>query len=130
MPTVGIEADLSESLELIGKVENLIGQLAAPTEEMLQYLKERLQEYPPPPAGSTYERTFTLKGGWRDTPILSGDILGELSNPTFYGPYVMDVGEQAGIHQDRWSTTQDIASEEEATALAFYEDYLKELLSG
>lgn len=78
---------------------------------VVDYLKDTLAPdaaaYPPPPDGSTYVRTETLKRGWLEAePTVSAsgtDLLAVLENSTAYGDYVQG-DEQAAIHQGRWRT--------------------------
>lgn len=85
-------------------------------------LVSQLSAYPAPPPNSTYTRTYALQRGWeRAVPILENDgAVMRLINAVTYEPLVQDNASQAGIHQDRWQTTQEIADDnEEATRQAF-----------
>jgi hypothetical protein len=114
-------------LQALERVENLISQLAEPTEEVLEYLRQKMATYPPPPAGSTYVRTMTLQGGWQSL-VLAGNRLGVLSNPVSYGPYVQGAEDQAAVHQGRWQTDEQVAEDETAVVLRIYDQYCQELL--
>lgn len=67
------------------------------------------QEYPPPPAGSTYVRTGTLGRRWSSrVESIAGGVRGTLENPTPYGPFVQG-DQQAVVHRGRWRTLRQIA---------------------
>ena len=56
--------------------------------------------YPPPPAGSTYQRTGQLGMGWGN-PISTGRGEYMFKNDTPYGGYVVG-DDQAFMHRGRW----------------------------
>ena len=84
-------------MELIGigqlyaitkSMKNLRGILSTPTLAVMSLLKSDFQDYPPPPAGSTYVRTFFLKNSW-STKQGTGDILGIVQSVGVpYAPFV------------------------------------------
>lgn len=113
----------------LGKLEDLLSELAEPTRELLELLKLKMQEYPPPPSGSKYIRTYNLRNSWQENIILSGSVLGTLQSDIRYGPYVQDMEQQAAIHQGRWQTIQSVSRETEDEAVEIYESYLKELIA-
>jgi hypothetical protein len=113
----------------LGKLEDVIGELAEPTEETLKLLKERMQEYPPERPGQKYVRTDTLKNGWSEHIILSGDRLGVLRNPTSYGRFVQSDIDQAWMHKDRWQTDKQVVDEKENEVVRIYERYLQKRLN-
>lgn len=87
-------------------------------------LVKQLTEYPPPPADSTYRRTYQLQRGWeRAVPILDndGEIM-RLINSVTYMPFVQDAESQALAHQGRWPTTQEITEDNEQAAQQAFED--------
>lgn len=61
-----------------------------------------MQNYAPPPAGSTYIRTGTLGGGWNHA--MHGPLRHAITNPVMYAPYVVGDNEQAWVHRGRWWT--------------------------
>lgn len=70
------------------------------------------KNYPPPPATSTYIRTFTLGGGWQ---IVSRNDGYTIQNDTPYTKHVVGNAyglEQAWMHQGRWQLLRDVAEEE------------------
>lgn len=114
----------------LGRIDNLLADMAEPTRETLELLKRRMQDYPPPPAGSKYVRTYRLRNSWQEDIILSGNVLGRLESVNVpYAPYVQDEQHQAQIHQGRWQTRQQVAREEEQNVLALYEVYIQELIN-
>lgn len=108
--------------ERLENLDSISDQLATPTREALAFLKERLQIYPPPPSGSTYERTYRLRNSWEETLVLGG---GSITSDVEYGPYVMSEGEQARVHVGRWQTVQGVAMDAESAVIAIYEDFLR-----
>lgn len=86
--------------------------------DALQKVVRTMQDYPPPPPGSTYERTFRLRRGWRIRT--AGDKGWRVSNQAQfrgqrYARYVVGSarGEgQARIHRGRWKLFSDVANEE------------------
>lgn len=79
-----------------------------------QAIVRRMKVYPPPPAASTYIRTFTLMGGWTITPNTNGYTT---RNDTPYTKYVVGNAyglEQAWMHQGRWNLLRDVQDEEVA----------------
>lgn len=121
---------LQPVLATLGILENLLSELAEPTKEVLEMLKEKMQDYPPEPAGSTYNRTETLKNSWEETLILAGDTLGKLEAVGVrYGPFVQDSEMQAWMHRGRWQTNRSVAADNESQVIAIYETYLKERIN-
>lgn len=83
----------------------------------LDLLLNRVTVYPPPPPNSTYVRggpgSQNLGQKWTVRVDRFPDgVVGEIGNNVTYGPYVQSRDMQAGIHQGRWSTIEDIAEEE------------------
>jgi hypothetical protein len=86
--------------------------------DALRRIVRRMQEYPAPPSGSTYVRTFKLKRGWR---IRAAGPTGwtVLNRATFrgvrYAKYVIGSAKgekQAAIHKGRWKLFSEVANEE------------------
>jgi len=68
--------------------------------------------YPPPPAGSKYVRTNTLRAGWlsgqtRFTASGQTQLEAVRENATPYGGYVQGE-DQAWMHVGRWRTTEQM----------------------
>jgi hypothetical protein len=92
-----------------------IGEAVA---EVSEAAREMLMEYPAPPAGSTYERTFELKRGWAEArafgrgtggqfSVGAGTQMVTLTNAVEYVPLVQG-DRQARVHQGRWQTIRDV----------------------
>lgn len=62
--------------------------------------------YPPPPAGSTYVRTYTLPTGWRVEK--QKDSSYTIKNRVEYAHWVVSKKFQAWMHRGRWWTAEDI----------------------
>jgi len=127
-PTLEVR-NLDNILAELGKLDDLIGELAEPTREVLQLLKERMQEYPPERPNQRYVRTNDLKNGWDEYVILAGDRLGLLRNNVPYGHLVQSEKEQAWMHVGRWPTDQQVVDEKEDQAVRIYEAYLRRRLA-
>jgi hypothetical protein len=109
-------------------------QALEPTiDAILEEIGQDAAEYPPPPAGSTYERTEALKRGWLDsepTFTESGQtLIGVLTNSVSYGPFVQGIEDQAAVHDGRWRTTGAIMDAWEERAAQRIEDALGRLVS-
>lgn len=127
---MSLDLNINPAIAKLTDLLDLISELAEPTREVLALLKERLQNYPAPPAGSEYVRTYRLQNSWQEVLILAGDELGKVESVgVLYGPYVQDAEEQAWMHQGRWQTNQMVADDSESIAIAIYEDYLRRKLS-
>ena len=94
--------------ELASKLEAAPALVLAEAEDAgqrsLEALKPDLSSYPPELPNQKYVRTFTLKGGWVDTPpefqSMSSGFEVSLTNPTWYGPYVQEEGEQIDSYKE------------------------------
>lgn len=118
--TVPTIASLEAKLNRLGQT---IAALDAPKEESLNLLLERMTDYPPPPANSTYNRTGDLGNSWEV------DLAGSrVHSDIYYGPFVQDYEEQASIHRGRWQTTQSVAAEEEDNIVGIYERAIDEAI--
>lgn len=102
--------------------------------ESVDIIHERISGYtenfPPRPAGSTYERTFELQEsfskGWTE---LAKKIIGWVTSNLPYAPLVMGKGRQAAIHEDRWYTEQDVADEIFSEVEAIFVEASKRLVA-
>lgn len=74
----------------------------------LRQIIAEAKPYPPPPAGSTYERTFHLEESWEHQIV--NPLRAEVGNVALYAGWVQGV-EQAGIHQGRWTKLVDVTLE-------------------
>jgi DNA-binding beta-propeller fold protein YncE len=81
------------------------------TAEASKYLigneRRGLQHYPSPPSGSTYQRTYKLRFGWRVNSWDAGTKT-VIVNDVEYAPYVQGDNSQAWMHQGRWKTVSDV----------------------
>lgn len=127
--SVDVEKTFGQAVAKLLQLRQALLDLSKPTQEALDLLKERMQIYPPPPANSKYDRTFDLKNSWQTTVLLSGATLGKLTSNIPYGPYVQDADNQAGIHQGRWQTVQQVEQEEDANITAIYERELERIIN-
>jgi hypothetical protein len=119
---------------VIRDLQKLNVQALEPTVgDILEEIGQDAADYPPPPAGSTYERTEALKRGWLDSePTFTETgqtLIGILTNSTPYGPFVQGIEDQAAIHADRWRTTGAIMDAWETRAAQRIEDALGRLVS-
>lgn len=126
---VNLDKQLSQLSAKMLQMRDYLLDLTKPTQDALDLLKARMQLYPPPPANSKYKRTYDLKNSWQTIVILSGATLGKLTSNIPYGPYVVDEEYQAGIHQGRWQTIQQVAEDEDANITVIYERELDRMLN-
>lgn len=126
---VDIAASFNRAVAKVLQLKDYLLDLSKPTQAALDLLKARMQVYPAPPPNSKYVRTYNLKNSWQTTVILSGTTLGKLSTNIPYAPYVVDGADQAGIHQGRWQTIQQVATEEEANIAVIYERELERVIN-
>lgn len=80
-----------------------------------------LRTYPPPPPGSTYQRTGALGRGWAaaDAVPITNDTQLVMENAV---PYAGDVqGEtQAAMHRGRWETVDEVQQRRTADVQRLY----------
>lgn len=78
-----------------------------------------------------YRRTGTLGRRWA-TKIESSstNLVGTVGNNTSYGPYVMDRGQQAWMHQGVWHTAQDVAERNTEAVLGLFAEAVQTALRG
>lgn len=114
-----------ELMQLFAEMERFPEWVQSPTRELLQYIYDEAQKYPPRLANQRYVRTFKLRGSWQMKPENSGKVLGKVvSAYPAYNRYVMKHGEQAMIHQGRWSTDKSIAEDAEKKAPSIFEPWI------
>ena len=97
---------------------------------------KRLQKYPPPPAGSRYERTFTLRRKWR--LIRVGDRGYRVTNTAYrrgryYSKWVVGNARgqmQAAIHQGRWPLFAQVTEAEIARMPRACDEHLQRVTRG
>lgn len=120
--------NIPAALDILRNLADHLREYRPPMERLLQ----RLQRYPPPPAGSSYERTYALQSSWMITEVMTHDVIGAVTDGalTDYNRLVMGQEEQATVHSGRWDTTHEIAEEEEAAVAVDYLEYIQILLKG
>lgn len=112
-------------LNKLSRIQRFQVWMKRPTHKALKIIKERLQQYPPPPAGSTYQRTGDLRSSWHFRTVLSGDQLGRVfSTGVPYAPFVQGYQSQATVHKGRWETEKDVAEAEADTVMDLLENEL------
>lgn len=120
-------AELGRKLALL---DGAMSRMSEPASDALTLLRKRMQDYPPPPPNSTYDRTDNLKNSWEETVVVSDTTLvGTLFSNISYGPYVQDEETQAGIHQGRWQTTKSVAEDEEGKIVDLFEREIERLIN-
>jgi hypothetical protein len=127
--TIDAKADTKAVSALLRKAAspNLMRALEAANTALMRVA----QPYPPPPPGSTYRRTDTLKRGWQPIgPFTTGaQATAGIVNETDYADYVMG-NRQAAVHAGRWKTVDQIANEQEPQIVARIEAELDRQLGG
>ena len=114
--------------KLLVQIDDLTGlakQLREPTAEILDILYDRVTYYPPELPNQQYERTFDLEGSWGVEISLKPTELGRVVSVLDYNQWVQDEDRQARIHQGRWEPIQQIAEEEEETAVEVLDDFIQ-----
>ena len=118
MPTIKIEG-VPRAHRKLDSLDDISDILRKPMDRALLRLANVMSVYPPPPPGSTYRRTGTYGRRWttatREIPTATAKrIEGRIGNNTSYGPVVGSKEFQAKVHQNRWTTDEDMAAQEEA----------------
>lgn len=76
-------------------------------------IERDMKLYPPPPADSTYVRTFVLRKQWTTAPI-AGSSKGyagyKVGTITPYAPWVRSHIFQAAVHRGRWPTDKQVVA--------------------
>lgn len=80
------------------------------------------RNYPPPPSGSTYTRTYVLRDGWSDVEVDTspGRVEADIYNTVDYAEFVYGPA-QASVHSGRWPTDEALVDENEAEILMLIE---------
>ena len=89
--------------------------------------EQKLKAYPPPIAGSSYQRTGTLGRRWthKVTGLLGG-VTGIIHNLTPYGPWVQSEEFQASVHRGRWQTDKRVVKQIQPQVVGFWEDAMED----
>jgi len=102
--------------------------LRPPMTRSVARIVERMGDYPPQPAGTTYRRTGTLGRRWTMEVTEDADgITAEAGNNTTYGPFVQSEQFQAAW-MGHWQTDRDVIEELEPVILADFEQVIGEAL--
>lgn len=115
MPTIevrGVEA-------VRAAISGIAPAINAAIRAVAMEIKGKIADYPPPPENSSYRRTMTLFRRWT---VKFGPFTATIGNNTPYGPFVQDREKQAGVHQGRWQTTQDVTDEYDPIVSKLLED--------
>jgi hypothetical protein len=103
-----VELTLKGTEILVAKYKRFPGQdvLIRTIDTYVAQMQLALREYPPVPAGSRYQRTFRLRGGWQH--VRGPGSVGRLVNRVPYAQYVQGQ-RQRRFHRARgWQTTDDV----------------------
>jgi hypothetical protein len=112
MAGIRISADMRAALASIQRIQSQL--LSSALTGAAQVVMQDAQQYPAPPAGSQYVRTYVLREGWQySEPRVGPDTVEtDVYNDTPYAPYVVG-DEQAAVHAGRWRTVSQIAADNE-----------------
>lgn len=127
--SIGVELIGSKNLlKLINMLMRLKEMAEDPAGELLEWMLERLREYPPPKP--SYQRTYALKFSWQI--VSGGGNLGAVrSTGVAHAPYVQDEDEQAWMHAGRgWNTVQSVSGEADERGDREFDAWLQELIDG
>lgn len=119
---------IPELQALIKDLTDMERILEDPTSEAHEIIEQRIKEYPSPPPGSTYQRTYQLQNSWQSTVLmLSNGTMGVTrSQGVNYNLYVQDENTQATVHAaNDWPTIQNVPSEKEDEIFSIYERYIQ-----
>lgn len=136
------------SAKLLGSVFSFIGNAAIRGFEQLETALERLPQeyenetvraqeqtvanmkidlmaYPAASQTSTYVRTFELRHGWQDAPIITSNTMesgvpareSSITNTVPYAGWVQRRGTQAWFHKGRWQTVEDVVAKHTPTLI-------------
>lgn len=126
-------ADLERKFEKAGR--DLRPELEQTTDRAVKYVHSSVPGYPPPPAGSTYERTGTLgRSLTTEVRALGGDVVGAIGTNVVYSPWVisdepaMGAGPQAWMHVGRWWTLQGVVEKARDAVVGIYREMVQRLL--
>ena len=112
-PSQGVD-DLNTALG--GLADVIMEETARAQEESIRFMKLDLMAYPSPRATSTYVRTYALRHGWEDAPVVSevsSDGLyptrvTNIENPVSYAGWVQRRSMQTRWNRYRWTTVEDV----------------------
>jgi hypothetical protein len=107
--TFEVTVDAQEALQTLDRLE--MTQAVAPAFQRGFFrMLDKITDYPPAPAGSTYRRTGTYgRTCWVDDSRAS-DLIWYTRNPTDYAASLADPEQQTDQHRETgWKTTQQVA---------------------
>lgn len=117
---LSIQIDDGDVRALINRMpDRLNDAMEAAMNDATALLLRELKVYPPPPSGSTYVRTGTLRNSWHREIEGRGleirGIVGSNENVAPYNRWVQDEERQAPVHRGRWTNTaQEVLRRNEA----------------
>lgn len=125
-----ITVDASEVYEKLNLIRDIPRVLAPPTKESLELLKAAMKVYPAVPSGSTYIRTFDLRGGWHCASVLSGNILGRVWNEGVgYADLVQSEAKQTDTHRGNgWQTEVKVSDASAPEIIKIFDAYMGKIL--
>ena len=106
-------------------------------DKAVKYVHQQVPDYPPPPDGSRYRRTFTLDRSITTEvkSVTGNDIVGSIGTKTVYAPWVISSekttggrGPQAKQHKGRWYTLQDVVWKQSDKVRQIFEQGIRALL--
>ena len=106
----------------LASLQGDVGELTQATRAGGELVRFDGRNYPPPPAGSTYTRTYVLRDGWADVEVDTspGRIEADIYNTVDYAEFVYGPA-QAAVHSGRWPTDAALVDENEAEILMLIE---------
>lgn len=128
-----------------GLAESIPSIISAEATLSAEQMRTRLMQYPPAPAGSTYNRTFALQQGWRTATlsfdidmtftidsvpsITNADASVNLANNVPYTKWVQRRATQSSVHRGRWNTVEDVAEQELPDFVSRIQEFLTQLFN-
>lgn len=99
----------------------LTRELRAAQLEARRRIVTDLRTYPPPPPGSTYQRTGNLGRGWAaaDAAPVTNDARLVIENAVDYADEVQGAN-QAQVHRGRWATVEEVQQRRAAEVQGLY----------
>ncbi len=118
MPEITVRVVSGATMAAVQKVRAEVPQIAEKNiNAVVKRVQKQMQNYPPPPSGSRYTRTYLFKNSWRITKQARGFKLENTASTRRgrYGNYV--VGDalgagQAWMHVGRWLLFRDVVDYE------------------
>jgi hypothetical protein len=135
MPSGGITikgaTQTAKKLHLFANI--LVGDLERAGNEVLKEMEDNVPEYPPPIPSSQYVRTYKLQDALHgenqsmslnEVEPVQGGVLAHLGAGE-YGPYVVGIGTQAGVHMGRWWTLNEVLMRASSGAIEIVRKYAR-----